>query len=326
VVLLRIKVLVIVLGIGAILCLLAALCITPPSAEAVFGVISTPFVEIGGWLRTLSLSGSFGNVVAILIYGAISLCPMLFFLWRVMKKKFHIEDFLLLVMSAILFFMMYYMINPDLLTNLFAFEEFSSMGKTVLSICFYSVLTGYLILTLLRGVTRNKTFGMLDWLQLLLALIAIVLVFSVFYLNVIDVRATIQDVKSSNPEPIILLAATTNFIVIRYVLRQFPVILSIGLLLLAIKLAAALKQDKYGEEMVRVAGRLGGLCKVTVVTTVICSIAVNLLQLLFSRSLLNYDFSAQVPVTSLVLTLILLVLAQYFADSSKLHQDNQLYI
>ena len=102
--------------------------------------------------------------------------------------------------------------------------------------------------------------------------------------------------------------------------------LSIGLVLLAIKLAEALKEDKFGQEMVLLAGRLAALCRVTVIVTVICTVIANLLQLLFNYYLLNTYFSAQVPIFSLLLTLILLVLAQYFADSSKIHQDNQLFI
>lgn len=334
----KIKNLAMVLVIEAVLCLLAAT-LAIPSANAFIVAVSFPFAQIGGWLRTLSLSGALGNVAAILVYSAVGLVPLLYFLWRLVKKKVKLEDCLLVVMSALLFIMMYLMVNPafftkhvsngleglgQLITGFNAHIQLS--GKAAWGISFYSVLFGYLILKLLRGVGGAGTAGVLDWIQRLLALIAAILVFSVFYLGVLGINTTILEVKSTNTNPDISLAATNAFIIIRNILRLAPVALSIGLVLLAIKLAEALKEDKFGQEMVLLAGRLAALCRVTVIVTVICTVIANLLQLLFNYYLLNTYFSAQVPIFSLLLTLILLVLAQYFADSSKIHQDNQLFI
>lgn len=334
----KIKNLAMVLVIEAVLCLLAA-CLAIPSANALSTGLSFPFAQIGGWLRTLSLSGGWGNIAAILVYGAIGLVPLLYFLWRLLKKKVKPEDFLLVVMGVLLFVMMYLMVNPALFNKQVP-EDLSGLGemisqfreslqlsgKVAWGTSFYSVFIGYLILKLLRGVGGAGTAGVLDWIQRLLALTAAILVFSVFYLGVLGINTTILEVKSTNTNPDISLAATNAFIIIRNILRLAPVALSIGLVLLAIKLAEALKEDKFGQEMVLLAGRLAALCRVTVIVTVICTVIANLLQLLFNYYLLNTYFSAQVPIFSLLLTLILLVLAQYFADSSKIHQDNQLFI
>ena len=321
----KIKTLIIVLGIVALLSIIAAAFGPGLSGSAVTGLFSFPFAQIGNLLRAMSLAGTFGNIAAILLYAALGLCPILLLLWRVIKKQVRIEDTLLVIISPLLFFMMYLMVNPALISEQFILGSMSEFGKAVLGGSFYSVLIGYLILRLLRRISRSKTAEMLKWLQLLFALIAAALVFSVFYLAVTGMIGTIQEVKNANTDPAVSLAMTNAIIVIRFVLQQIPVLLSIWLLILAIKLTDALKQDRYGEEAVTAAGRLGAFSKLTVAVTVICSIAANLLQLIF-RGSLNSHFSIQVPFAPLVLMLIMLVLAQYFADSSKLHQDNQLFI
>ena len=322
----KIKTLLIVFSIGALLCILAAAFGPALSGSALTGLMSFPFAQVGSLLRAMSLAGAFGNIVAILLYAALGLAPLLLLFWRVIKKKICLEDSLLVGLSALLFFMMYLMINPALISKMFVLGSMSGVGKAVLGGTFYSLLVGYLIFRLLRRISHSKAAEMLKWLQLIFALIAAALVFSVFYLALLGMIGNIREVKLANTGPAVSLAMTNTFIVIRFVLQQIPVLLSVWLLILAIKLTDALKQDRYGEEAVTAAGRLGAFSKMTVAVTVICSIATNLLQLIFSKSLHTSHFSIQVPFVPLALMLIMLLLAQYFADSSRLHKDNQLFI
>jgi hypothetical protein len=313
------------LGIGAVICFIAALLAPMPSEGTIAGLISFPFAQIGGLLRRMSLENAVGNIVAVLLYGAMGLAPLLALLWRIVKRKAGFEDSLLVVISALLFFMIYLIVNPGLVIQHLEFMDFR-LGKAILGGVFYSVLIGYLILRLLRRVNGSKASKMLDWLRLFLALAAGVMVFSVFYLGVANLVGTIQQVKSANTDPSISLAATNVLIVIRFILQQIPVVLSVWLLLLAIGLAGALKKEQFGRETVEAAGKLGAFCKLTLAITVLSAIVANLMQLLFSRSLLQSDFAVDIPLTSVILMLIVLVLAQYLDDSSKLNEDNQLII
>jgi len=311
------------LGIGATVCLIIALSRPIPSDSTLFDLFSFPFAQVSGLLRLMSLASPTGNIVAILLYGLIGLAPLLALLWRGKKRKAGIEDSLLVIVSALLFFVMYVMVNPVLISEHFVDL---SLGKAVLGGILYSVLIGYFILRLLRRVNNSKTSEILGWMQLFLALIAAVLVLSVFYLGVAGLADTIQEVKSANTDPSVSLAATNVLIIIRFFLQQIPNVLSIGLLLLAIELAGALRKEKFGKETVKLAGRLGTFCKLTVAVTVISTIVSNLIQVIFSRSLLNSGFTVDIPLSAVVLMLILLVLTQYFDDSSKLKEDNQLII
>lgn len=65
------------------------------SGENVADMMAFPFAPIGKGLRALSLSGSVGNIVAILLYGGISLLPLGLVLFHAKKKILHAEDALL---------------------------------------------------------------------------------------------------------------------------------------------------------------------------------------------------------------------------------------
>jgi hypothetical protein len=223
----KIKTLIIVLSIGALLSIIAAVYGPGLSGSAVAGLMSFPFAQIGGLLRALSLAGAFGNIAAILLYAALGLAPLLLLFWRVRKKKAHLEDSLLVALSALLFFMMYLMINPALISKMFVPGSMSGVGKAVLGGTFYSLLIGYLIFRLLRRISRSGTAEMLKWLQLIFALIAAALVFSVFYLALLGIIGNIQEVKLANTDPAVSLAMTNTFIVIRFVLQQIPVFLAV---------------------------------------------------------------------------------------------------
>jgi len=311
-----------VLGIEALLCFIIALGSAAP-AGVVAGAFSFPFAQAGALLRRLSLAGAAGNMAALLIYAAVGLAPLLVLVRRAAKKKAGPEDLLLPVLSALLFYMLYVLANPALLRQRFMTV---AMGGQVLGNVFYSALAGYLVLRLLRRLSRSGAAEMLGWLQLLLALIAAALVFGVFFLGVGEVRSAIAGLREANTDPGISLAATNAFIVIRFVLQQIPAVLSIRLLLLAMELAAALKREKFGRAAVMAAARLAAACKVTVAVMAVVAVAANLMQLIFSKSLLQASYELNLPFASLALTLVLLVLARYIDDSSKLSEDNRLII
>ncbi len=97
----------------------ASLCIVLSNAQASFaGFFTTtmafPFEQIGLILRRLSLSGTAGNIAAVLIYATFCLTPVFILFLRRKKRGFFTEDLLLALLSAVLFVVLYYMINPGL--------------------------------------------------------------------------------------------------------------------------------------------------------------------------------------------------------------------
>ena len=330
------------LGLLAILCMLAALLGPTLYDVVVFAPLTFPFAQLGKLLQNLSLAGNWGNAGAILLFGALGLCPLLPLIRRLLRKKARGEDILLLVMSVLVFIILYLAVNPTVIKGpQYKVPAFPGLGNWVdtardniyrefisaaLGAVFYSLLVSYLTLRLLRRFRAAETLEMLDWLRLFFAFLAAVLIFKVFYLVPSVLSATFEALAKTNTHPAIALGATKTVLTISLALEQVPNLMGIWLLILTIRLIELLQVNRYAEQAVKVAGRLSAVCRSAVIAIIFSSLAANLLQLLFSRHLVATNINFRLPLVPLGLTLSLLVLTRYLADSSRLHKENRLFI
>ena len=320
------KKLYIFLGAEAILCLAAAIFNSISSGIGYAEIAAFPFAQIGTLLRWMSLSGTAGNIAAVILYLALGAAPIVYSLWLSKKDRAETEDLLLIVMSIFLFVMMYYMVNPGCISINAGLGGASAYGKAVFGGAFYSVLIGYLFFKILRRITKSETGKLLDTLKAIFVITAAVLVCAVFYIGVSSIFSDIAAVKTANTDPFVSLAATNAFVVIRFVLGYAATVLDIIIIIMAIRLTEALKADRYGEEVVASANALASFCKKAVIAMMLCSMTSNILQLLFGGSLHKADFVTQIPLDSVILVLVMFLLARYFAESKKIQEDNELFI
>ena len=82
---------------------------------AALQIMYLPFELIGKGLRFLSLSSAIGNVIAIIIYAAISMIPAIYVINQRKRGRTHKEDILLVAFTGLLFYSMYMFINPGLM-------------------------------------------------------------------------------------------------------------------------------------------------------------------------------------------------------------------
>lgn len=122
----------------------------PPCPGIFTAVAAFPFEQLGLGLRALSLSGGAGNAAALVLYGAVCLLPAGALLLIQRRRALCPEDALLPVLSAALFPVLYWMINPGLLGQFYGSAEGQPVAKAVLGIIVYSVLLGYVLLRMLR--------------------------------------------------------------------------------------------------------------------------------------------------------------------------------
>lgn len=140
-----------ILVLEAIICVV--LCVLGNvSGEDIADIMAFPFAPIGDGLRVLSLSGSIGNIIAIILYAGVSLIPLGLVLTHGKKKSLHWEDSLLVILCPLLFAVLYEMINPGSLQ--LGPKELGMVGgearKAMLGCMVYSILVGYLVLRALR--------------------------------------------------------------------------------------------------------------------------------------------------------------------------------
>ena len=102
----------------ALLCII--FWISKNSFSTIFtSALAFPFEQIAALLRALSISGSFLNALALLLYAGICLIPVWFMLWLKTRKKLYAEDWLLVLLSGLLFAVIYLMVNTGGISRIF---------------------------------------------------------------------------------------------------------------------------------------------------------------------------------------------------------------
>jgi len=319
------KIFVGVLCIEALACVL--FCILQTSFTGVFSaVMAFPFEQIGFGLRSLSLSSGLGNAAAIVIYFAISLLPVAAVLVLRKKRKLYAEDGLLGLLSAVLFAVIYIMINPGLINTLTSGAAALSVGKAVLGGMVYSVACGYIILRVLRLFFDGGTSALLRYMSVMLRFLNVLFVFLVFGACISSLINSITALRAGNAGNEHLLCATYVFLVLQFAVDAMPYVFNISIVFAALRLLDEMRSDRYSSDTVAAAGHISRLCAAALVATILSNIGFNLLQLIFARSLAVINSSVQIPVFSIAFVLAALLLTRLVTENKQLKDDNDLFV
>ncbi len=321
-------------GMTGILTAEAAVCIVFSLAQvnasgAFSGLAAFPFEQTGYALRVLSLSGSVGNAVAILLYMGLSLLPCL--VWLILKKKGKLLgiDHVLYGLSILLFIVHYYMINPGLFP-----APVPGTVKWMLSCMLYSALSGYLVIRVLLVCRRARPETLHSVLQKLLVFLNMVFVYIIFGQGLGTLLKAVQNVGSMDSGPVMRGFAsgtqspgmTYLFLGLGYLVNLLPYVFDMGIVFLAGRMLTALKTDRYGDVSVDLTNRLAGFCAKALGITVAADVGFNLLQVLFCSSLTQMDLVLHVPVISIIFVLAALLFARYLQEDQKLKREHDLII
>ncbi|NLD48379.1 MAG: hypothetical protein GX660_14490 [Clostridiaceae bacterium] len=285
-------------------------------------IMSFPYVQIGRFLRKLSLSGATGNLISVVIYIGLSSVPIAYFSVRMLKKKAKAEDFLLIIAGIFLFVMLYLFINPAFMIKIGNVLSVKSM----LGGSFYSILIGYIILRMLRKFGESEIEDMLTILERILIFIGAVLIYSVLGSGLAELMNSIESLKLNNTAPDVSTEFTNFFFVLRFIFELIPSMFQLTVIYLATKLCNELMADRYSEDVIFAARKLGVYCKYSVAITMLLCITVNLFQVIFAKHLLAADYRMNIPLFPIVLLLIVLLAAKYFAESKVHKEENDMFI
>ena len=314
-----------VLGVEAGLCALFALWFGW-SDRIFLALLSFPFLQIGGGLRALSLSGAGGNAAAIVLYVCLCLWPLIWLIWRAVRGRARGEDTLLALLCAVLFPAFYMLINPAGLYRHFgphftgglfgAGQTGEAFGAALLGVTLYSIFAAYAVLRALRAFPHGGTQTLLRYLRYLMAVICAALVFSVCGLGLGTAATAWRDANVD----------TGLLILLRYLIQHLPHVVEFFVVAAAFALAAALEREPYSGEAVAAAQKMGRRCRAAAAAIVLSQVGVNLLQLLAGAGLATVSYDVSLPLTDLVFVLAALLLARYFEQARQLKDDNDLFI
>lgn len=300
----------------ALAALLAIGCTVLGIADGIL-ILALPFTLAGKGLRALSLSGSTGNMAAIVLYGVLCLLPLLLKL----RGKRTWKDLLLPVCSALLFYVLYGMINPACRPLILR----NDAGTASMAGAVYSVLLCWGILSLTEACSEAGTEKIYGTLRIFLLLCVAECVVGIL-IGLGSCLESIRSVKAANTMPGLSLAPTYLFMVLSFAMTVLEYGLDILLLALAGKLLLQLQADAYSEHSFRASRVLSVWCRRSLILLSLSGAALNAAQIVFAGSLHYADVVVHFPVVGLALSFGLLALTRLLLQGKELKDDNDLFI
>jgi hypothetical protein len=303
-----------------LLILLAVVCMVFHFLDGTRGEIfqyitAFPFALIGRGLRWLSLSGWVGNIAAWVIYLKFCLSPLdaLFLLNR--KRGFKPEDVLLVVLSILLFAVMYFMVNPGAMPGVLLMVPrwvgFMLLGSTV-----WSVVGGFVVLQLLRWYFTAGDGVLLKHIQGLFYILAALFVLAVFGNRFGIMLAALKGVPGFD----------ALFVVLRYFVSVLPYLLNIWVVFAVQRLVLTLSEGIFNEKGTHAAREMSRTCGKVLAVSVLAVLVFNLLQLLFVGNLHNIHIELVFPLEPMLITLGALLFARYMVLGKDLKDENEGFV
>ena len=282
-------------------------------------IISFPFAQLGRGLRVLSLPGGVGNIVAIVLYVAVCLLPMLAL--ALIRKK-NTEDALLPLISIVLFVAMYHMINPGItrMTNIAPFEQMFLGG------IIYSLLMAYGVIRILRSFNTATAHRLGRYIGIMLHLLNIVFVFAAFGFTFAQMLDAFVVFRAGNTVSGQHMVTTYVFIALQHIARALSYVLNIWVVFTVQCLHAALSTDPYSDKTLETANRVSRACVIALTASVLTTAAFNLLQLIFISRLYIVNSNINFPVVSILFVLGALLLTRYIMENKLLKEENDRFV
>lgn len=288
-------------------------------------IFTFPFGQIGEALRALSLASPAGNIAAMVIYLFLSITPVLYLVYRVARQKKAPDaiDILLIMMSVMLFIMMYLMVNPGYINS----GLYGAMpGKgAALAMTFWSMVVGYVVLKCMRASAGTDEKKLAKYLKLILIAVAAVIAINIIlgiFTEVIPAARGIKEIDAQlNSDH-----NTSIFLWIKYFADKVPSVLNIVVIIHTIKMVDQLRLDRYSQAAIAAAENLSRICRISVTVMILTSIAVNLFQFLVWTKVYKTSYVVDIPLLSIVICIAVLLLAKFFASDKAMKEDHDMII
>ncbi|NLC44884.1 MAG: hypothetical protein GX783_11485 [Clostridiales bacterium] len=294
--------------------------------NAFTSLFAFPFEQLSMGLRFLSTSSAIGNVIAIILYSVICILPTVYYIFRAFKNSANTEDKLLILISVLLFPIIYLMINPAYIGRHFGAFELIEMNKSLLGVTIYSTIIGYLILRGLRIFNNSEAKSILKYMKVLMFIICIVLIYAIFGSGFSSLLSSMRQLMVDNTDLGQNLFLSKLFLILQNIVSILPFILQIIIIFSGFELIDALNKDPYSDDVVISARKTVNVCRNTIVAIMMSQITINILQFVLGSKVRSSHYTLSVPLMSVVLVLAVMLLASYFEQVKSLKEDNDLFV
>lgn len=314
-----------ILVLEAIICLILV-AVQNTFSWDVFTVTTWPLLAFSKLLRNLSLSSSFGNLLALLLYVLFCCLPLLLMLYHKKMQRLFAEDCLLALLSLELFVIVYLLINPASINMALAQFSGDQMEGVILAFSLYAVILAYAILHYFRKLLSEKENKIIRALQFLVFLGALVFVFACANTFLADFVQNIKQLYKGSEVREINFAVNYLLLMLQTLLALIPYIINVIIMMTVIKLLNHLAEDWLSDDAISLSRKLTRHCRNSLVFTLVGPIFLNLLQLLLMKQLLYVSMKVNLPLLEMIIVLACYVLSHFLIQSKKIREDNELFI
>jgi hypothetical protein len=302
--------------------LAAALLLLVLGAEALglegsISLLCLPFVLCARGLRWLSLSGSVGNILAIILLILLGLTPLLLKI----RKKWAPVDLLLVLCCGAIWAAEYYLINPGLLPITLS----GNLGQLTLCGIVYELLLCWAVIRLLKNTHIMDTRNYLQALKIFLWLCAGSCCLSgiLCFTSLPNAFRTLQE---TNTMPGLKLGHTYFFMTLSRAVSALEYGLDGLVLFLGAGLLKVLEKGPYTEEAVSAAEKVRVWCRRSLLAILLSHTGLNLAQTIFASRLHQMSTEFRFPLLSLAIVFAMLALSGLLKKGQQLQEDNDLFI
>lgn len=299
-------------------------------ADHALELFSLPFVLAADGLRWLSFHSAAGNIVAVLLYLAISAIPCMVLVRRLRAGKRWVGDALLVLMSISLLVIFYALINPAVLlpfTEQLNAPELLPLCQITVVFLFYSILVAWLVLRLTAGLPEATDKRWKYWIVRIFQLGAIGCIVRIVYFEGFRLFNWAQEAVTAPEEEMLFgMAEQTGdggLSAVSAVIALIPLLFTAWVFLAAADLAREMNRDAYSPEFLQKSRLLSNAAKVNIYVTVVCMLVNNVLQMLGSGVLNDINIVVQVPLLSLALSVGAVIFTDYVEKNNRLYEDSQ---
>ena len=297
----------------SIIFIILAFAVGKKSQSPAFAIMFDLFILIGKGLRNMSLKGGTSNIFSILIYTGISLIPIIILGVLFIRKKAKVLDLVfLIVLTIILFFNLYYMINPHLVNKLFkTLEIFGDEGKYIVFSGFMSVFYLFLLMYLIIRLLFTEKSQKLR-LNIFTNILIGFLLFIIFYYNlsmyIIDVNKELND-------------AEILYSLFAFLLNNYIFVLVILEVISFRKICFNI--TNFEKELITEANKFKLINKIIIISLLGRSIFLNIYQIAFGNQMNNISFMIEIPLFEILVFYLAIFLVNSFIKSNELNEESK---
>lgn len=297
--------------------LIVLFAIVKDTAGSIPSIVAYPFTLLSTGLLSLSELGQLGNAFATVLWVCISLIPCIIAFLYTKGRTALPERIVLILLSAVLFFVIYGAANPHLIAPVELIENADTVTvRAAAAISVWSILILFIILRLIRLFNAGNKQQLIKYLNLILCVLSIFYTASMVYIPATGFATSSQPGVTSADRLISSL---------KIIINALPYALDIAVIFAALgfleKTMAADKSDI--EKSIQ---KLNFICGLAL-ALISASIAVlNILQTLLARNLSSVSAELSFPLDSLIFVAVILLLSRLISENRRLREDNELFI